>query len=499
MKSETQPSSAPLVENTQDVTPAIERLSSPTIPAASILPPKKSTTGKKLPTRKAIPRPPPKTRLWYEEDSISMTQSRVRSLPADVHCTRHRTQPSRSKSHQKTKGAPDPSDMDFVWQAETGPITQKQLVTEVKGSISQEQSVSEVKGPISQEQLVAELKGSDAGLARVEFKCIQVDASHSTANRTSPKRNNTVWQGLTALHHTLLYKNHDSFLASHHPSASPAPRTLHRTLLHRPSQSFLMLQHPSASPALRRLASKSTMPARTWCHITHLFLEFLRHRLPSSLEHMFTCIYFAYSMMALPYGTASDERNRLPSSLDHILTHIYLAYSTMALLYETASDERVFSYEGALGLDPKPTDLQQSQRTVMMKFPQTEHPLAVDCSLRSLLWTDKFYPDDFSKSDKFGKDEKRFEYPSLMKGSRGRASWCGYGDGYSRSREFCSDPFDDLRIKGHSDCRNVPRFLLSPFYFLFIIPQKYLGLAVLTAIAIPVVSAELPGRDLVTT
>ncbi|CAG1979825.1 unnamed protein product, partial [Fusarium graminearum] len=66
---------------------------------------------------------------------------------------------------------------------------------------------------------------------------------------------------------------------------------------------FLASQHPSASPALRRLASKYAMPARMWRHGIHSFLELLRHRLPASLEHMLTFLYLAYSMMALLYET----------------------------------------------------------------------------------------------------------------------------------------------------------------------------------------------------
>ncbi|PTB40374.1 hypothetical protein M441DRAFT_90630 [Trichoderma asperellum CBS 433.97] len=130
--------------------------------------------------------------------------------------------------------------------------------------------------PISQEQLVAEVKGIYAGLVMVESKCIEVDNAQSS-NKDSPQQlNNEQWQALIALHRTLLHEHHDFFLAS---------------------------QHPSASPALRRLASKYAMPARMWRHGIHSFLELLRHRLPQSLEHMLTFIYIAYSMMALLYET----------------------------------------------------------------------------------------------------------------------------------------------------------------------------------------------------
>ncbi|KAJ3580392.1 hypothetical protein NPX13_g173 [Xylaria arbuscula] len=128
--------------------------------------------------------------------------------------------------------------------------------------------------PISQEQLVAEVKGIYAGLMMVESKCIEVDNAQSSQNDT--KLNNEQWQALIALHRTLLHEHHDFFLAS---------------------------QHPSASTALKRLASKYAMPARMWRHGIHSFLELLRHRLPGSLEHMLTFIYLAYSMMALLYET----------------------------------------------------------------------------------------------------------------------------------------------------------------------------------------------------
>lgn len=125
--------------------------------------------------------------------------------------------------------------------------------------------------PISQEQLVAEVKGIYAGLVMVESKCIEVDTAQAEAP-TSSKLNPEQWQALIALHRTLLHEHHDFFLAS---------------------------QHPSASPALKRLASKYAMPARMWRHGIHAFLELLRARLPASQEYMMTFIYLSYSMMAL--------------------------------------------------------------------------------------------------------------------------------------------------------------------------------------------------------
>ncbi len=137
--------------------------------------------------------------------------------------------------------------------------------------------------PISHDQLVVEVKGIYAGLVMVEAKCIEVDENQSAAaQEKDPSRKNKLsneqWQALIALHKQLLHEHHDFFLAS---------------------------QHPSASPALSRLAAKYSMPARMWRHGIHAFLEVLRHRLPESLDHMLAFIYIAYSMMALLYETVS--------------------------------------------------------------------------------------------------------------------------------------------------------------------------------------------------
>ena len=131
--------------------------------------------------------------------------------------------------------------------------------------------------PISQEQLASEVKSIYAGLTMVETKCIHVDrAQAAIPQEANPKLAPDHWQALIALHRTLLHEHHDFFLAS---------------------------QHPSASPALRRLAGKYTMPARMWKHGIHSFLELLRQKLPYSLDYMLAFIYLAYQMMALLYET----------------------------------------------------------------------------------------------------------------------------------------------------------------------------------------------------
>lgn len=131
--------------------------------------------------------------------------------------------------------------------------------------------------PISQEQLATEVKSIYAGLTMVETKCIHVDRQQAALSKEELKKlAPDHWQALIALHRTLLHEHHDFFLAS---------------------------QHPSASPALRRLAGKYTMPARMWKHGIHSFLEILRLGLPVTLDYMLAFIYLAYQMMALLFET----------------------------------------------------------------------------------------------------------------------------------------------------------------------------------------------------
>ncbi|KAK5344596.1 hypothetical protein LTR61_011635, partial [Exophiala xenobiotica] len=80
--------------------------------------------------------------------------------------------------------------------------------------------------PISQEQLVNEVKGIYAGLIMVEKKCVEICQQQS---QTTTKLSNEQWQALIALHRTLLHEHHDFFLASQHPTASPALRRLPTT------------------------------------------------------------------------------------------------------------------------------------------------------------------------------------------------------------------------------------------------------------------------------
>ncbi|KAI0203241.1 hypothetical protein F4808DRAFT_36463 [Astrocystis sublimbata] len=237
-----------------------------------------------------------------DQGGPSTNKRRKSPMPSPAKPARARSNSPIRRSRARPQPNPTPHDPDFsrgaaqqqgkLWNPDndpspsasrTKPSSSRPAKAQVAPRVSEPpEDDSEVRRmikqpetrPISQEQLVAEVKGIYAGLMMVEAKCIEVDNAQSSQNDT--RLNNEQWQALIALHRTLLHEHHDFFLAS---------------------------QHPSASQALKRLASKYAMPARMWRHGIHSFLELLRHRLPGSLEHMLTFIYLAYSMMALLYET----------------------------------------------------------------------------------------------------------------------------------------------------------------------------------------------------
>lgn len=218
--------------------------------------------------------------------------------------------------------------------------------------------------PISHAQLVYEVKNIYAGLVMVEAKCIEVDEKQSVAamERDPGKRTelkNEQWQALIALHKTLLHEHHDFFLAS---------------------------QHPSASPALSRLAAKYTMPARMWRHGIHAFLEVLRHRLPASLDHMLAFIYIAYSMMALLYETVTAFEDTWIECLGD------LARYRMAIEDSSSADREIWGgvarawYNKAA--DKRPFVGRLYHHLAILARPYSLQQLA--CYMRSLLSSEPF-------------------------------------------------------------------------------------------------------------
>ncbi|KAF1813753.1 hypothetical protein P152DRAFT_386235, partial [Eremomyces bilateralis CBS 781.70] len=131
--------------------------------------------------------------------------------------------------------------------------------------------------PISPEQLAAEVISLYTGLIMVESKCIHAVQTltlliEHTGGRDLPTDE---WEAVIALRRKFLHEHHDFFLAS---------------------------EHPSASPALRQLAAKYSVPARMWRRGIHSSLELLRYQLPDPLEYMLAFIYLADQIMGLLLG-----------------------------------------------------------------------------------------------------------------------------------------------------------------------------------------------------
>jgi hypothetical protein len=102
--------------------------------------------------------------------------------------------------------------------------------------------------PISQEQLVTEIKGIYAGLVVVEGTCIQADLKQEQLAKEAPpgsppKLDNEQYKALIALRQTL-FKYYDFILAC---------------------------RHPSATNAMWKLPIKYDIPARRWHHGIHSF------------------------------------------------------------------------------------------------------------------------------------------------------------------------------------------------------------------------------------
>lgn len=106
----------------------------------------------------------------------------------------------------------------------------------------------------------------------VETKCIQVDRDQAAmlTTDTNSTLSSDHWQSLIALHRTLLHEHHDFFIAS---------------------------QHPSASPALRRLAQKYAMPSRMWRYGVQSLLELFRGAPRREFEQMSTFLRSTYDVL----------------------------------------------------------------------------------------------------------------------------------------------------------------------------------------------------------
>jgi hypothetical protein len=118
--------------------------------------------------------------------------------------------------------------------------------------------------PISQEQLVAEVKGIYAGLVMVESKCIEVDKNNNWEASNGPaKLSDEQWQALISLHGTLLHEVH----------------------------------HPSVRHTVNRSSSRHGIPTRMWRNEVRSFLKLLRYRVPFSLKYLISLFDVASSVL----------------------------------------------------------------------------------------------------------------------------------------------------------------------------------------------------------
>ena len=292
----------PTIKERRDVSKARQRLSN-AVPS----PPRQARRGRPVPTDRHDAYPPidqrirPETLTGLAQDPVeqvppiefqkySKSLGNKHSKKSSNHARRDagigRQGPMKSSMHHSTGASRTISNQHRLWepplkdleanprkiaQPKTQSISCEDLVLETPlrsggdsppldepsedSEVEPEMLLQPETRPISYEQLVTEVKGIYAGLVMVEAKCIEIDEKQSSvvqekdlAKRMDLKKDQ--WQSLIALHKQLLHEHHDFFLAS---------------------------QHPSASPALNRLAAKYSMPARMWRHGIHAFLEVLRH------------------------------------------------------------------------------------------------------------------------------------------------------------------------------------------------------------------------------
>lgn len=262
----------------------------------------------------------------------------------------------------------------------------------------------------------------------VETKCIHVDRAQAAALK-DPKKELVPdqWQALIALHRTLLHEHHDFFLAS---------------------------QHPSASPALRRLAAKYTMPARMWKHGIHNFLELLRQNLPESLPYMLTFIYLTYQMMALLYETVpafedtwieclgdlgryrmaiEDEDMRDKETWANVARswysiaadknpHVGRLYHHLAILARPNALQQIYYYGRSMNsVEPFPS-ARESVMTLFKPFVRDEQPFVYTPGLPIDALFMMIHALQFKRLDKYWKDQARKDLMDTLDNHIGRVT-----------------------------------------------------------------------------
>ena len=138
--------------------------------------------------------------------------------------------------------------------------------------------------PITQEQLVNEVKGIYADLPKVEEKCVEISHTPMSSANIAEEQ----WQALVAPRCTSVHEHQGFLLLYHRPKAPRAFRLY-------PSARTSSNNYSRSLDTSNRFA----LPAQMWWHGIHALLECLRHGLPDGLDHMLAFIYLSHSMIAL--------------------------------------------------------------------------------------------------------------------------------------------------------------------------------------------------------
>lgn len=116
-----------------------------------------------------------------------------------------------------------------------------------------------------------------------------------------------------------------------------------------------------------------------------------------------------------------------------------------------------------------------------------DHELASPYFMDSMMGN--FQPDSWPQHNHFEDDGTRSEYPLCLTRGHEEGSWRESGDGQFRSLGYYPASLNDLQSERQTGSINMPQQFGR--LFLSVVPPKFFVLAALTAIAVPVVSAEL--------
>lgn len=134
--------------------------------------------------------------------------------------------------------------------------------------------------------------------------------------------------------------------------------------------------------------------------------------------------------------------------------------------------------------------LQQDYSVEPVEASETEFSFPANCSSGRRLRTDDLYTGGWSDSDPF-KAKRTPQHLLFLRGTHGRVTWRGSGDEQSTSSGIYFDPLDALHNISHANNLFNPGYHLIHLSLLSTIPRRFLWLATLTAMAIPVNSANV--------